>query len=58
MKDVHVTRDVLGNVVSASKVRALDFDETSDNDGTALRRDQVGNAGSWAYFLPRFQADQ
>lgn len=58
VKDVHVTRETLGNVIFASKVRALGFDETSGDDGTALRRDQDGIAGSGAYFLPRFQVDQ
>lgn len=59
MKDVHVTRDTLGNVVFASKVRALGFDEINDDDDTtALRRDHGGIVGSGSYFLPRFQADQ
>lgn len=60
VKDVHVTRDILGNVVFASKVRALDFDETNDDvdDATALRRDDGGIVGSGSYFLPRFQSDQ
>lgn len=64
VKDVHVTRDILGNIVFASKVRALDFGETDDDDdddeddATALRRDHAGIVGSGAYFLPRFQVDQ
>lgn len=57
VKDVHVTREVLGDLVFASKVRALDAHETSDED-TALRCDQGGIVGSGAYFLPRFRADQ
>lgn len=59
VKDVHVTREILGSVVFASKVRAFDFEETDDDDdATALRRDRGGIVGSGAYFLPRFQADQ
>lgn len=57
VKDVHVTREVLGDIVFASKVRALGFREFSD-DGNALRRDHGGIVGAGAYFLPRFHAEQ
>ncbi|KAJ4400900.1 hypothetical protein N0V82_010892 [Gnomoniopsis sp. IMI 355080] len=57
MKDVHVTREILGNIVFASKIRALEFHAPSD-DGHALRRDRGGIVGAGAYFLPCFPAHQ
>lgn len=54
---VHVTRDVLGDVVVASEVRALDMHETCE-DGAVLRRDHGGIVGAGCSFLPQFRADQ
>lgn len=57
VKDVHVTREILGDIVFSSKVRALESHDPS-HDGRALRRDHGGIIGAGSYFLPRFHADQ
>lgn len=57
VKDVRVTREVLGDVVFRSEVRALDAHE-SNGDDAMLRQDHGGIVGTGRCFLPRFCTDQ
>lgn len=52
VKEVRVTREVIGDITIASDVQALGADE-SNQDASALRRDRGGIIGTGRYFLPQ-----